>query len=242
MEFEASLASIPSTRTRFLLSDALSASVWPSRARSRSVVIGQDTRESSAWISPGSGSRLDRLTGSGQRQVYHDAGRRLPDALQRVFCRHRHFGLAQSLARQRHQGFRRRWLQAVRRTRARNRGRHLRSHRAIGRARSAHVVPSLRNASRATPVRASSMRTGSPRLRRPACSAACASSLTELTARRARSHRMVFKDCGITADFLHLDPNGRNINAGCGALHPEHVAAGSCSLARQIRSGHHLRR
>jgi phosphoglucosamine mutase len=35
---------------------------------------------------------------------------------------------------------------------------------------------------------------------------------------------LVFKDCGIAADFLHLEPNGRNINAGCGALHPEHVA------------------
>jgi phosphoglucosamine mutase len=36
---------------------------------------------------------------------------------------------------------------------------------------------------------------------------------------------MVFRDCDINADFLHVDPNGRNINAGCGALHPEHVAA-----------------
>jgi phosphoglucosamine mutase len=36
---------------------------------------------------------------------------------------------------------------------------------------------------------------------------------------------MVFRDCDITADFLHVDPNGRNINANCGALHPEHVAA-----------------
>jgi phosphoglucosamine mutase len=36
---------------------------------------------------------------------------------------------------------------------------------------------------------------------------------------------MVFQDCDIDADFLHTDPNGRNINAGCGALHPEHVAA-----------------
>ena len=36
---------------------------------------------------------------------------------------------------------------------------------------------------------------------------------------------MVFKDCDIDADFLHIDPNGRNINANCGALHPEHVAA-----------------
>jgi phosphoglucosamine mutase len=35
---------------------------------------------------------------------------------------------------------------------------------------------------------------------------------------------LVFRDCGLDADFLHLEPNGRNINAGCGALHPEHVA------------------
>ena len=35
---------------------------------------------------------------------------------------------------------------------------------------------------------------------------------------------MVFADCDIDAEFLHTDPNGRNINAGCGALHPEHVA------------------
>ena len=36
---------------------------------------------------------------------------------------------------------------------------------------------------------------------------------------------MVFRDCDINADFLHINPNGRNINANCGALHPEHVAA-----------------
>jgi phosphoglucosamine mutase len=36
---------------------------------------------------------------------------------------------------------------------------------------------------------------------------------------------MVFQDCDINADFLHTDPNGRNINANCGALHPDHVAA-----------------
>lgn len=35
---------------------------------------------------------------------------------------------------------------------------------------------------------------------------------------------LVFRDCGIKADFLNVDPNGRNINAGCGALHPEHIA------------------
>lgn len=35
---------------------------------------------------------------------------------------------------------------------------------------------------------------------------------------------LVFSECGIAADFLHIEPTGRNINAGCGALHPEHVA------------------
>jgi len=35
---------------------------------------------------------------------------------------------------------------------------------------------------------------------------------------------LVFRDCGIKADFLNVDPNGKNINAGCGALHPEHIA------------------
>ena len=35
---------------------------------------------------------------------------------------------------------------------------------------------------------------------------------------------LVFRECGISADFLHVEPTGRNINANCGALHPEHVA------------------
>ena len=35
---------------------------------------------------------------------------------------------------------------------------------------------------------------------------------------------LIFAECGITADFLHINPTGRNINANCGALHPEHVA------------------
>ncbi len=34
----------------------------------------------------------------------------------------------------------------------------------------------------------------------------------------------VFRRCGIAADFLHVEPDGRNINAGCGALFPQHVA------------------
>jgi len=35
---------------------------------------------------------------------------------------------------------------------------------------------------------------------------------------------LVFRDCGIAADFVHIAPDGRNINAGCGALYPENVA------------------
>ncbi len=35
---------------------------------------------------------------------------------------------------------------------------------------------------------------------------------------------LVFCDCGISADFLHIEPDGRNINAGCGALYPQNVA------------------
>ena len=49
-----------------------------------------------------------------------------------VLRRDRDFGLAQSLARQRHQGLRRRRLQALRRVGARHRGRHLRPHRTVG--------------------------------------------------------------------------------------------------------------
>ncbi len=35
----------------------------------------------------------------------------------------------------------------------------------------------------------------------------------------------VMAGCGVQAHFLHTTPDGRNINAGCGALHPELVAA-----------------
>jgi len=34
----------------------------------------------------------------------------------------------------------------------------------------------------------------------------------------------VFRACGIDAEFININPDGRNINAGCGALHPEVVA------------------
>jgi len=35
---------------------------------------------------------------------------------------------------------------------------------------------------------------------------------------------LVFRDCGVRADFIHIEADGRNINAGCGALHPDNVA------------------
>jgi phosphoglucosamine mutase len=34
----------------------------------------------------------------------------------------------------------------------------------------------------------------------------------------------VFRRCGLQAEFTHSSPNGRNINENCGALHPEIVA------------------
>lgn len=34
----------------------------------------------------------------------------------------------------------------------------------------------------------------------------------------------VFRACGIVAEFIHVNPDGHNINAGCGALHAEVVA------------------
>ena len=36
--------------------------------------------------------------------------------------------------------------------------------------------------------------------------------------------KLVFRDCRLSADFVHVEPDGRNINDGCGALHPENVA------------------
>jgi phosphoglucosamine mutase len=34
----------------------------------------------------------------------------------------------------------------------------------------------------------------------------------------------LFRACGVHAGFLHASPDGKNINQGCGALHPETVA------------------
>ena len=53
---------------------------------------------------------------------------------------------------------------------------------------------------------------------------------------------LVFADCGLEGDFTHIQPNGRNINDGCGALHPEEAAQAVAQAARQVRCRHHLRR
>ena len=34
----------------------------------------------------------------------------------------------------------------------------------------------------------------------------------------------LFRACGVQASFLHASPDGKNINEGCGALHPHNVA------------------
>jgi phosphoglucosamine mutase len=34
----------------------------------------------------------------------------------------------------------------------------------------------------------------------------------------------LFRICGVEGEYLNVHPNGQNINDGCGALHPEHVA------------------
>jgi phosphoglucosamine mutase len=48
---------------------------------------------------------------------------------------------------------------------------------------------------------------------------------------------LVFAECGIAADFLHTEPTGRNINSGCGALHPEHIAQSIASLPDEYDLG-----
>src|SRR5262249_55552372 len=35
---------------------------------------------------------------------------------------------------------------------------------------------------------------------------------------------LALRGCHISADFINITPDGRNINAGCGALYPENVA------------------
>ena len=43
---------------------------------------------------------------------------------------------------------------------------------------------------------------------------------------------LVFRDCRLSADFIHIEPDGRNINTGCGALYPENVAAAVAANGR----------
>lgn len=47
----------------------------------------------------------------------------------------------------------------------------------------------------------------------------------------------LFHACGIQATFLHAKPDGKNINEGCGALHPENVAKAIRELEGQFDLG-----
>jgi phosphoglucosamine mutase len=47
----------------------------------------------------------------------------------------------------------------------------------------------------------------------------------------------LFRDLGVTATFIHLSPDGRNINEGCGALHPETLGATVAQSAGQFDLG-----
>ena len=48
---------------------------------------------------------------------------------------------------------------------------------------------------------------------------------------------LVFADCGLKADFTSIEPDGRNINAGGGALHPESVARGVAQAGGKYDAG-----
>ena len=47
----------------------------------------------------------------------------------------------------------------------------------------------------------------------------------------------LFRDLGIAATFIHISPDGKNINEGCGALHPETLGATMARLAGQFDLG-----
>ena len=47
----------------------------------------------------------------------------------------------------------------------------------------------------------------------------------------------LFHACGIQATFLHAQPNGKNINENCGALHPENVARTMVEMEGQFDLG-----
>ena len=81
-----------------------------------------------------------------------------------------------------------------------------------------------RKCCQATALNGNNTRSGSPISSKLWISAACACWSIAPTAPPSSIAPLVFQDCSIVADFLHVEPNGRNINAGCGALHPEHVA------------------
>ncbi len=47
----------------------------------------------------------------------------------------------------------------------------------------------------------------------------------------------LFHDCGVEATYSNIHPNGKNINERCGALHPEEVAAAIAALRGEFDLG-----
>ncbi len=73
------------------------------------------------------------------------------------------------------------------------------------------------------PVLCGNMWNGCPQRSKGLVSAACVPVDCANGAATPVAHE-VFRACGIEADFINDQPNGRNINETCGALHPEVVA------------------
>ncbi len=99
----------------YLIGRALGHDLIRSRPKRPSVVIGQDTRESSSWIA----DRVSLgLVSSGvrstQRRCNYDAWGCVSGAFAGVCGGGGDFSVAQSVDGQRHQGFFRRWLQVAR--------------------------------------------------------------------------------------------------------------------------------
>ncbi len=112
MAFAAWLAnSRLTTQSTYLIGRALGHDLVHSIAKAQAV-IGQDTRESSHWIADRVAEGLAAVgVDVHSAGVITTPGRGLPRALARNGRRYRGFRVAQSLDRQRHQGFLRRRIQ-----------------------------------------------------------------------------------------------------------------------------------
>ena len=138
----------------------------------------------------------------------------------------RRLGLPQPLARQRDQVLRRRRAQARRRAEARDRAaRRGSSERAGG---ELGRVRTLEGAARRLPARA---RDAVPRSTSPA-GGSCS---TAPTARPTGVAPAIFERLGAEVEAIGDEPDGRNINEGCGSTHPEALAERVVAEGRRDR-------